>query len=241
MYAHPRRQIHKKNIHSSSHISWWYSNTLVLHCVAWLVVQKVTHHHRVRHLNQWGAGCLVHLVLQICKWGSRGATSCGHKVYAPATPMSSTSASSPSCCIEWDNIRDRELCNWWLHCRRRLVGRAALGCECSKLLLHGLLISIELVDRHCYRCWSFCRCSCSELTLTCQCSHLGDDCLYVIIFLFGFVLENSECILHISLHTTCDAWCIQLPRVAFLNKLLEVGPNPVAAWLSIPINKIPCV
>ena len=144
--------------------------------MAWLVVRKVTHHHCVRHLHQWGASRLVHLVLQHLRV---------HKVCAPATPMSSTSASSPSCCTEQGNRRDRELCNWWLHCWRRLVGHVALGCECSKLLLHGLLICIELVDRRRYRCRSFCRCSCRELTVGCQRSHLGDDCLYVIIFLFG--------------------------------------------------------
>ena len=164
-------------------------NTSMLHFVAWFVVQKVTHHHRVHHLHQWGAGRLSTASYIICDWGLRIATSCVHKVCAPATLMSSTSATSPSCFIERGNIRDGELCNWWLHCWRRVVGGVALGCECRKLLLHGLLIGIELVDRRRYRCWIFCLCICRELTLSCQCSHLGDDCLYVIIFLFGFFLE----------------------------------------------------
>jgi hypothetical protein len=162
-------------------------------------------------------------------------------VCAPPRPMLSTFASSPSCCIERGNIRDRELCNWWLHCWRSLVGRVELSCECSKLLLHGLLICMELVDCRRYRCWSFCHCSCCELTLGGQRSHLGDDCLYVIISLFGFFLENSECILHISLCLTCNAWCIQLPCVAFLNKRLEVNPDPVPTWLLIAIFEIFCV
>ena len=107
--------------------TWLYSNTLVLHCMAWLVVRKVTHHHRVRHLHQWGAGRLVHRVLKKLWMGfARCDLLCSQSLRA-ATPMSSTSASSPSCCIERGNIRDRELCNWWLHCWHRVVGRVVLG------------------------------------------------------------------------------------------------------------------
>ena len=89
---------------------------------------------------------------KICEWSLSVATSCVHKVCTPTTSMSSTSTSSPSCCIERGKIRDRELCNWWLYCWRRLVGCVALGCECSKLLLRGLLICMELVDCCRYQC-----------------------------------------------------------------------------------------
>jgi len=142
---------------------------------------------------------------KICEWGLSIATSCVHKFCTPTTLMSSTSTSSLSYCIECGKIRDRELCKWWLHCWQRLVGHVVLCCECSKLVLHDLLICLELVDCRRYRCQSFCRCSCRELTLVGQRSHLGDDCLYVIIFLFGFFLENNECILHPSVCPTCDA------------------------------------
>ena len=196
---------------------------------------------KATYIHQWGAGRLSSASDKICEWSLSVATSCVHKVCTPTTSMSSTSTSSPSCCIERGKIRDRELCNRWLYCWRRLVGCVALGCECSKLLLRGLLICMELVDCCRYQCWSFCRCSCRELTLGGQRSYLGDDCLYVIILLFKFFLENIECVLHISVCPTCDAWCIQSTRVAFLNKRLEINPDPVATWLLIPIFKIPCV
>ena len=72
--------------------------------MAWFIVQKVTHHHRIRYLDQWGAGRFVLRDRQNLRMGFERCDLLCSQVCSPTTSMSSMSTSSPSCCIEHGKI-----------------------------------------------------------------------------------------------------------------------------------------
>ena len=62
--------------------------------------------------------------------------------------------------------------------------------------------------------------------------------MYIIVFLVGFFVQGSECVLHIPLCAGGDACRVQSMHVTFLNKRLWVGPDLVGRGFAVPIFKI---
>jgi hypothetical protein len=84
------------------------------------------------------------------KWCVRFAPTCSGCARVHTTSMTSMLPMHGAFRIEHGEGRDGESSQGWL-----LIGCIALGGECSKLLLHSLLIHSKLSDCCCDRCYKF--------------------------------------------------------------------------------------
>ena len=172
--------------------------------------------YRLRALPlQWGVG---HLGYHDPRSLQMVYVMTSHVCTLSAITSSTSSSKSKSCRLERAKTWDVELLHgWWgwhcglIHCVARCRKR-------RRLLLHRLLIRRELVDCRSDRCTCLCCRTSRQLTLSCQGRHLRDYHVDFIIVVLRFFCQCSICILYISLCPSCDASCIKLTCVGFLDE-----------------------
>ncbi len=138
-----------KNTHSNLHtfLSMLEYCGATLRCVG--CCAKKEHSSTLSSTAAYGGQALLSAASnKVCKWGAYVMATGVQKNCTFTASAATMSTAAATICWETSKVGDQELVDGWLYRLCPLLGCVALCGECSKLLLHCLLVGPELVDCH---------------------------------------------------------------------------------------------